>query len=206
MRTPLLTTGGRWTPTGGQKRWQGVHYLRLVMLSVGKRVVAQYGRLGDAPAIWCDSGRAAPPKPGHDIRRVAHQACRSLRHCSGNTCLWPRLHGSVHRRRRSRGTGRTTRSRRECRLQGSWRRGAGCSAAAAPGSWRLDCGPLSLCSFLLVTAAARRTEERQQPLVSEPGTPARRTVLCASLRVLSRPPSKPRGCTTLHWRVHTHHA
>ena len=96
-------------------RWSkaqaGRAYLRLVVLSVGKRVVAQHGRLGDAPAVRCDSGRAASPKPCHDVRRVAHQALRSLRHCLGNTCC----HGPTApcRRRRTGGTGRRACPRRE---------------------------------------------------------------------------------------------
>eukprot|EP00966_Prymnesium_polylepis_P233540 5401272-Prymnesium_polylepis.1 len=44
-----------------------------------------------------------------------------------------------------------------------------------------------------VAAAARRTEERQQPLLSKSGTLVRHTMLCASSACCSRPSIEARG-------------
>jgi len=127
-------------------RWSkaqaGRAYLRLVVLSVGKRVVAQHGRLGDAPAVRCDSGRAASPKPCHDVRRRLR-----TKRCARCDTAWATPVATAPRRRAGAAAlaapedGRALVARAACTELAARR-----SAAAAPGSWRLDVGPLSLCS------------------------------------------------------------
>ena len=119
-------------------RWSkaqaGRAHLRLVVLSVGKRVVAQHGRLGDAPAVRCDSGRAASPKPCHDVRRVACAPSVALAATLLGQHLLPRPHGAVqappHWRHRKTGVP----SSRELPAP-SWQRVAAPPPRRAAGAW-----------------------------------------------------------------------